>query len=107
MVKSNRSICPPAGGTPSRAQQLPVTAAGTAAAVDTAEANQQSQADQLLGAQAEPRQAEINLAYTEIRAPIDGKIGRTAVTSASGGLIAAVVRRAKMRAAFRHSARYP
>jgi membrane fusion protein (multidrug efflux system) len=63
-----------------RAQQLLKTAAGTRATFDTAEANQQSQAAQLLAAQAALRQSEINLAYTEIRAPIDGKIGRTSVT---------------------------
>jgi len=34
----------------------------------------------LLAAQAQLRQSEINLAYTEIRAPIDGKIGRTTTT---------------------------
>lgn len=63
-----------------RAQQLLTTAAGTRANFDNAEANQQSQAAQLLGAKAALRQSEINLAYTEIRAPIDGKIGRTSVT---------------------------
>jgi len=35
---------------------------------------------QVLGAEAQLQQAKINLDYTEIRAPIDGKIGRTAVT---------------------------
>ena len=36
---------------------------------------------QILGAEAQLQQAQINLDYTEIRAPIDGKIGRTAVTA--------------------------
>ena len=35
---------------------------------------------QLHGAQAQLAQSQINLDYTEIRAPIDGKIGRTALT---------------------------
>lgn len=63
-----------------RARQLLATAAGPRATFDNAEANQQSQAAQLLAAQAQLRQSEINLGYTEIRAPIDGKIGRTSVT---------------------------
>lgn len=63
-----------------RAQRLVVTGASSVASVDAAEANHQSRAAQLLAAQAELRQAQINLAYTEIRAPISGKIGRTTVT---------------------------
>lgn len=69
-----------ANQTLSRARQLLSTSAGTAAAVDTAEANQQALSAQLLAAKAELSQAEINLAYTEIHASIGGKIGRTAVT---------------------------
>ena len=63
-----------------RAQQLLKTAAGTRATFENAEANQQSQGAQLLAAQAALRQSQISLAYTEIRAPINGKIGRTTVT---------------------------
>jgi len=37
-------------------------------------------AAQIAGARAQLRQSEINLGYTEIRAPIDGKISSTAVT---------------------------
>jgi membrane fusion protein (multidrug efflux system) len=43
-------------------------------------ANEQALEAQVLGAEAQLQQAKINLDYTEIRAPIDGKIGRTAVT---------------------------
>ena len=64
----------------SRAQQLLATPAGQRSSVDDALANQRSQAAQVAVAQAQLRQAKINLDYTEIRAPIAGKIGRGAVT---------------------------
>ncbi len=79
-----------------RAEQLLKTSAGTVATFDTARANEQSQQAQLLAAKAQLRQSEINLEYTEIRSPIDGKIGRTAVTEgnvvspASGALTSIV-----------------
>lgn len=63
-----------------RAQRLLATAAVSAASAEAAETSQQSHTARLLAAQAELRQARINLAYTEIRAPISGKIGRTTVT---------------------------
>jgi membrane fusion protein (multidrug efflux system) len=63
-----------------RAQELLRSSAGTQATVDSAQANQLAQSAQLLAAQAQLRQSQINFAYTEIRAPIDGKIGRTATT---------------------------
>ena len=63
-----------------RAQELLRSTSGTQVAVDAAEANQQALMAQLLAAQAQLRQSEINLAYTEIHAPIDGKIGRTTTT---------------------------
>ena len=63
-----------------RAQELLRSAAGTQATVDSAQATQLAQSAQLLAAQAQLRQSQINFAYTEIRAPIDGKIGRTATT---------------------------
>ncbi len=79
-----------------RAKELLRTTTGTQAAVDAAEANQQALAAQVLGAQAQLRQSEINLAYTEIRAPIDGKIGRTTTTqgnvvSPSSGVLSTIV----------------
>ena len=85
-----------ANSTLERAQQLLKSAAGTQATVDTAVANQQALAAQLLAAQAQLRQSEINLAYTEIRAPIDGKIGRTTTTegnvvSPSSGVLSTIV----------------
>jgi membrane fusion protein, multidrug efflux system len=63
-----------------RAQSLLKTPAGQQSAVDLALANEQALEAQVLGAEAQLQQAKINLDYTEIRAPIDGKIGRTAVT---------------------------
>ena len=69
-----------AGITLTRAKSLMSSPAGQQARVDDATANQQALQAQLAGAQAQLRQSEINLGYTEIRAPIDGKIGRTAVT---------------------------
>jgi membrane fusion protein (multidrug efflux system) len=63
-----------------RAQTLLGTPAGQRSTVDDAVAAQRSQAAQLSGAQGALRQSRINLDYTEIRAPIDGQISRTAVT---------------------------
>ncbi len=63
-----------------RAQSLLNTPAGQRSTVDDAKAQQGSQAALLASAQAQLRQAQINLDYTEIRAPIDGKIGQTRVT---------------------------
>lgn len=62
-----------------RAQALIRTPAGQQSLVDSALAQQRSAAAQLASAQAQFRLAQINLDYTEIKAPIDGKISRTAV----------------------------
>jgi membrane fusion protein (multidrug efflux system) len=64
----------------SRSKALLLTPAGQPSAVDIATANEQALEAQVLGAEGQLQQAQINLGYTEIRAPIDGKIGRTAVT---------------------------
>jgi membrane fusion protein (multidrug efflux system) len=79
-----------------RAQSLLNTPAGQRSNVDDAVAAQRSQAAQLAGAQAQLRVAQINLAYTEIHAPINGKIGRTAVSvgnvvSPTSGPLATIV----------------
>jgi len=63
-----------------RKQQLLEKSAGTQQALDTAEATQRTEAAQLQAAQAQLEIAQINLDYTEIRSPIDGRIGRTSVT---------------------------
>jgi membrane fusion protein (multidrug efflux system) len=63
-----------------RAQALLRTPAGQQSNVDSALAAERALAAQIAGAQAQLKTAEINLGYTEIRAPIDGKITSTAVT---------------------------
>lgn len=64
-----------------RTEALLKTPAGQKAAHDAASAAEKALQAQILGAEALLQTARINLAYTEIRAPIDGKIGRTAVTA--------------------------
>jgi len=56
------------------------TPAGNQSAVDNAKATQLSDQAQVLQAQANLRLSSINLGYTDIRAPIGGKIGQTTVT---------------------------
>src|SRR5215472_11580416 len=63
-----------------RAQFLLKTVAGQQSNVDAALASERSLAAQIAGAQAQLATAQINLAYTEIRAPIDGRISATEVT---------------------------
>ena len=70
--------------------------AGTQQALDAAEATQRTQTAQLQAAQAQLESAQINLDYTEIRSPIDGRIGRTSVTignvvSVASGTLTTVV----------------
>jgi len=79
-----------------RAATLLHTPAGQQSTVDDARAAMLSDAAQVLAAQAQQKQSEINLGYTEIHAPISGKIGRTAVTignvvSPSTGTLASIV----------------
>ncbi len=79
-----------------RQQSLINTPAGQRSTLDDALAQQASQAAQLLGAQAQLKSSQINLDYTEIKAPVAGKIGRTAlsvgnvVTPGSGPLVSIV-----------------
>ena len=63
-----------------RVQSLLNTPAGQRSLVDDAIAAQRTGQAQLLAAQAQLRQAQINLDYTDIKAPIDGLISRTTVT---------------------------
>jgi membrane fusion protein, multidrug efflux system len=79
-----------------RAQTLLKTPAGQQSSVDAALASERALAAQIAGAQAQLRQSEINLGYTEIRAPIDGKISRTEITegnvvSPTSGTLATLV----------------
>ena len=79
-----------------RAEALLNTPAGQRSRVDDAQSTQRSQAAQLANAQAQLRLAQVNLDYTEIKAPIDGKISRTTLTegnvvSPSSGTLATIV----------------
>jgi membrane fusion protein (multidrug efflux system) len=66
--------------TTDRAKALLSGPAGQQSNVDAAVANQQSLEAQIQAAQAQVDLSQINLDYTSIKSPIDGKIGRTAVT---------------------------
>ncbi len=79
-----------------RAQSLLSGPAGQQSRVDDALSAQRSQAALLAAAQAQLRLSQTNLDYTEIKAPIDGKISRTLVTegnvvSPSTGTLASIV----------------
>jgi membrane fusion protein (multidrug efflux system) len=63
-----------------RKQELLEKNAGTKQALDSAQATQRVAAAQLQSAQAQLERAQIDLGYTEIHSPIDGRIGRTSVT---------------------------
>ena len=66
--------------TTDRARTLLGGPAGQQSTYDAALANQQSLEAQIQAAQAQVDLSQINLDYTEIHSPIDGRIGRTAVT---------------------------
>ena len=63
-----------------RAQELLNRQAGTAVTRDQALASDQQAAGQILTDQANLETAKINLGYTEITSPIEGKVGRTNIT---------------------------
>ena len=64
----------------SRAEELLRSSSGTQVAVDNALAQQRTASAQVKAAEAQLHQAKINLDYTDIEAPIDGRIGRTTMT---------------------------
>lgn len=79
-----------------RAQALLPTVAGQQSNVDSALASERALAAQIAGAQAQVETADINLGYTNITAPIDGKITATQVTegnvvSPTSGTLANIV----------------
>src|SRR5216684_3171606 len=82
--------------TTERARTLLAGPAGMQSTYDAAIANQRSLEAQVVAAQAQVKFSQINLDYTKIRSPIDGMIGRTAVTdgnvvSPSSGVLTTIV----------------
>jgi membrane fusion protein, multidrug efflux system len=63
-----------------RAKSLLTGPAGQQSTYDSAVASERSLQAQVSGAEAQLQQSQINLSYTEIRAPIAGKIGLAAIT---------------------------
>src|SRR6201996_6166616 len=96
--------------TTDRAKSLLGGPAGQQSTVDAAVANQQSLEAQIQAAQAQVQLSQINLGYTAIHSPIDGKIGRTAVTegnvvSPSSGTLTTIVSQDPMYVTFPVSVR--
>jgi membrane fusion protein (multidrug efflux system) len=84
--------------------------AGQQSNYDTALANERSLAAQVQAAEAQVKLSQINLDYTDIRSPIDGRISRTAVTdgnvvSPSSGVLTTIVSQDPMYVTFPVSVR--
>ena len=93
-----------------RAASLLNTPAGLRSNYDNDLAQQRSQAAQVLGAQANLSTSQINLGYTQIHAPIAGKISRTSVTEGNvvgptSGTLATIVSQDPMYVVFPISSR--
>src|SRR5579883_105382 len=93
-----------------RAAALLKTPAGQQAAVDAARATMLTDVAQLRAAQAQAAESAINLDYTRIRAPIAGRIGRSAVTpgnvvSPGSGVLTTIVSQDPMYVVFPISTR--
>src|SRR6478672_12751503 len=96
--------------TTDRARTLLGGPAGQQSTYDAAIANQRSLEAQVQAAQAQVQASQINLAYTVISAPIDGKIGRTAVTEGNvvtpaSGVLTTIVSQDPMHVVFPVSVR--
>ena len=96
--------------TTERARTLLSGPAGQQSTYDAAIANQRSLEAQVQSAQAQVHSSQINLDYTDIRSPIDGKIGRTAVTegnvvSPGSGVLTTIVSQDPMYVVFPVSVR--
>ena len=88
-----------------RAKSLLSSPAGQQSTYDAALASEKALEAQVLGAQAQLEQSKINLGYTEIRAPIDGKIGQTAINvgnyvGPTSGVLATIVSQDPMYVSF-------
>src|ERR1700760_421059 len=96
--------------TTDRARTLLSGPAGQQSTYDAALANQQSLEAQIQAAEAQVELSQINLDYTLIHSPIDGKIGRTAVTEGnvvtpSSGVLTTIVSQDPMYVTFPVSVR--
>jgi membrane fusion protein (multidrug efflux system) len=96
--------------TTERAQTLLKGPAGIQANYDSALANQRSLEAQVQAAQAQVQASQINLGYTDISAPIDGRIGRSSVTEGnvvgpSSGVLTTIVSQDPMYVTFPVSVR--
>jgi membrane fusion protein (multidrug efflux system) len=96
--------------TTGRARTLLSGPAGQQSTYDAALANERSLEAQVLAAQAQVQFSQINLDYTDIRSPIDGRIGRTAVTegnvvSPASGVLTTIVSQDPMYVTFPVSVR--
>jgi membrane fusion protein (multidrug efflux system) len=96
--------------TAERARILLSGPAGQQSTYDAALANQRSLEAQVQAAQAQVQASQINLNYTDIRSPIDGRIGRTAVTegnvvSPASGVLTTIVSQDPMYVVFPISVR--
>ncbi|MFC7475769.1 efflux RND transporter periplasmic adaptor subunit [Dankookia sp. GCM10030260] len=88
-----------------RGRELVRTNAIPRATLDQRIAEQGVAAATLSGAKADLRLVEVNLGYTEIRSPIDGRVGRAAITRGNvvgpdSGVLTVVVREDPIRATF-------
>jgi len=96
VVAQLRATLENASLTTERARTLLGGPAGQQSTYDAALANQRSLEAQVQAAEAQVQASQINLDYTDIRSPIDGKIGRTAVTegnvvSPASGVLTTIV----------------
>ena len=109
-VGQNNALLENATQTMNRQTALQNTPAFQRSTYDQAVATQRSQAALVLAAQANLQTAQINLAYTEIHAPIAGRISRTLVTEGnvvgpSTGTLATIVSQDPMYVLFPVSSR--
>jgi membrane fusion protein (multidrug efflux system) len=91
--------------TTERARTLLGGPAGLQSNYDAAIANERSLEAQIQGAQAQLQSSQINLGYTDIRSPIGGRAGRTAITvgnvvSPSSGTLTTIVSQDPMYVSF-------
>lgn len=105
MVAQLQAMLENAKLTTERAGTLLGGPAGQQSTYDAAIANQRSLEAQVLSAQAQVQASQINLDYTVISSPIEGKIGRTAVTEGNvvgpgSGVLTTIVSQTPMHVTF-------